>query len=234
MAMTLKCPTSRSRCGHRPAPDRRGTAPAIYELAGRVVFQCAKPFFHGSPARSHVEMVRSVNTPTKTGLGAARRRTDVLGCGRTSPPSPGEQDHRRPPPRSGRGGDRVLGATARPAVQFDILSNPEFLAEGTAAISRPRPRVDRGKIEGGGKGATPLCGVRELGAERILRANLCPRALRLAANAFLAQISSINAMSALCEATSADVAWWHATGRTQIGPVQRLRRLRRVVLQKDI
>jgi len=113
-------------------------------------------------------------------------------------------------------------------VQFDILSNPEFLAEGTAMVDLAMP--DRvligGKIEGQA-GRDAVDALVEVYAnwvpeERILRANLWSAELsKLAANAFLAQrISSINAMSALCEATSADVSQVaHALGTdSRIGP----------------
>jgi UDPglucose 6-dehydrogenase len=113
-------------------------------------------------------------------------------------------------------------------VQFDILSNPEFLAEGTAMtdLAAPDRVLIGGKIEGqAGKDAVDsLCEVYAnwVPEERILRANLWSAELsKLAANAFLAQrISSINAMSALCEATSADVSQVaHALGTdSRIGP----------------
>ena len=127
-------------------------------------------------------------------------------------------------------------------VRFDILSNPEFLAEGTAMTDLDKP--DRvligGKIEGP-EGQAAVDALAEVYAnwvpqERILRANLWSAELsKLAANAFLAQrISSINAISALCEATGADVSQVaHALGTdSRIGTQvpQRVRRVRRIVL----
>ena len=113
-------------------------------------------------------------------------------------------------------------------VQFNILSNPEFLAEGTAMtdLADPDRVLIGGKIEGQA-GQDAVDALAEVYAnwvpqERILRANLWSAELsKLAANAFLAQrISSINAMSALCEATSADVSQVaHALGTdSRIGP----------------
>ena len=95
---------------------------------------------------------------------------------------------------------------------FSILSNPEFLAEGTAMKDLDAP--DRVLI-GGEPDAAGQAAIEKLASvyaqwvpqERILRTNLWSSELtKLAANAFLAQrISSINSISAICEATGADV-----------------------------
>ena len=96
--------------------------------------------------------------------------------------------------------------------QFQVLSNPEFLAEGTAI--EDLHNADRILIGGeqspeGIKAIDTLATVYSnwIPTERILKTNLWSSELsKLTANAFLAQrISSINAMSALCEATGADV-----------------------------
>jgi UDPglucose 6-dehydrogenase len=91
---------------------------------------------------------------------------------------------------------------------FAVLSNPEFLAEGTAIPDLENP--DRVLIGGEDPEAIEaLAGVygQWVPQERILRTNLWSSELsKLTANAFLAQrISSINAIAALCEATGADV-----------------------------
>jgi len=98
-------------------------------------------------------------------------------------------------------------------VNFQILSNPEFLAEGTAI--EDLQNADRMLI--GGYYITPegqaamdaLTDVYALWLprERILQTNVCSFELsKLTANAFLAQrISSINALSALCEKIEAEV-----------------------------
>ena len=96
--------------------------------------------------------------------------------------------------------------------EFQVLSNPEFLAEGTAIADLLNP--DRVLIGGertpeGQKALQTLVDVyaRWVPRERIVTTNLWSSELsKLVANAFLAQrISSINSISALCEATGADV-----------------------------
>ncbi|KAH7299636.1 hypothetical protein KP509_24G021700 [Ceratopteris richardii] len=106
-------------------------------------------------------------------------------------------------------------------IKFQILSNPEFLAEGTAIEDLKCP--DRVLIGGretpeGKKAIQALKDVyaRWVPEDRIITMNLWSAELsKLAANAILAQrISSINAMSALCEATGADVTQVaHAVGK---------------------
>jgi len=95
---------------------------------------------------------------------------------------------------------------------FQVLSNPEFLAEGTAVEDLENP--DRVLI-GGEQTPEGLAAIEKVAAiyarwiprEKILATNLWSSELsKLVANAFLAQrISSINSISALCEATGADV-----------------------------
>ena len=91
---------------------------------------------------------------------------------------------------------------------FSVLSNPEFLAEGSAIVDLEAP--DRVLIGGEDSGAIESL-ARVYGhwvaEERILRTNLWSSELsKLTANAFLAQrISSINGIAAFCEATGADV-----------------------------
>jgi UDPglucose 6-dehydrogenase len=97
-------------------------------------------------------------------------------------------------------------------VKFEILSNPEFLAEGTAVEDLLQP--DRVLIGGdntpdGHKAIQALADIyaRWIPHERILTTNIWSSELsKLTANAFLAQrVSSINALSELCEFTEADV-----------------------------
>uniref|UniRef100_F1L138 UDP-glucose 6-dehydrogenase n=1 Tax=Ascaris suum TaxID=6253 RepID=F1L138_ASCSU len=111
-----------------------------------------------------------------------------------------------------------IGAILREAqkhnsnLSFQVLSNPEFLAEGTAIKDLANP--DRVLI-GGESSEEGLAAVAQLvqiyehwvPKERIITTNTWSSELtKLAANAFLAQrISSINAVSAICEATGADV-----------------------------
>ena len=91
---------------------------------------------------------------------------------------------------------------------FDVLSNPEFLAEGTAIKDLEYP--DRVLIGGENKKAiNALSSIysKWVPSEKILHTNIWSSELaKLTANAFLAQrISSINSISALCEATGADI-----------------------------
>ena len=98
-------------------------------------------------------------------------------------------------------------------VKFQILSNPEFLAEGTAI--NDLHNADRVLIGGDidtNEGREAMDALTDIYAhwiprERILQTNVWSSELsKLSANAFLAQrVSSINALSALCEKTEADI-----------------------------
>lgn len=97
-------------------------------------------------------------------------------------------------------------------VHFEVLSNPEFLAEGTAIddlFKADRVLIGGNQTPSGKLAIQALVDVYSnwLSPKQILTTNVWSSELsKLTANAFLAQrISSINAMSALCEATEADV-----------------------------
>ncbi|RYG54211.1 MAG: nucleotide sugar dehydrogenase [Chitinophagaceae bacterium] len=97
-------------------------------------------------------------------------------------------------------------------VQFQILSNPEFLAEGTAVtdlLSPDRVLIGGDETPEGQNAIDALAAVygRWVSPDRILRSNVWSSELsKLTANAFLAQrVSSINAISELCEKTGANV-----------------------------
>lgn len=100
----------------------------------------------------------------------------------------------------------------RPGVPFEVLSNPEFLSEGTAIENLMKP--DR-VIIGSSNTTSGHLAARALGSvyaswvptSRILEINAWSSELcKLVANAMLAQrISSINSISAICESTGADV-----------------------------
>jgi len=100
----------------------------------------------------------------------------------------------------------------RDGCKFTVLSNPEFLAEGTAIRDLLEP--DRVLI-GGPQDEDGIRAIAEAAAiyaswvprEKIITSNVWSAELaKLAANAFLAQrVSSINAIAGLCEATGADV-----------------------------
>ena len=93
-------------------------------------------------------------------------------------------------------------------ITFDVLSNPEFLAEGTAIKDLEFP--DRVLIGGENKKAINTLSLiyrKWVPRKKILHTNTWSSELaKLTANAFLAQrISSINSISALCETTGADI-----------------------------
>src|SRR5690606_25276123 len=160
----------------------------------------------------------SVNTPTKTygkGKNMAADLKFVELCARqiarvaTSDKIVVEKSTL--PVRTAQAIKSVLSETGN-GVEFQILSNPEFLAEGTAITDLLSP--DRILIGGetSEKGEEAIQALVDLYAqwvpkENILTTNVWSSELsKLVANAFLAQrVSSINAISALCEATGADV-----------------------------
>lgn len=160
----------------------------------------------------------SVNTPTKTyGVGAGRAADlrHVEKCARQiARVSKNDKiivEKSTLPVRTAESIRKILDMSDSEAA-FQVLSNPEFLAEGTAMGDLEHP--DRVLIGGesspaGAKAAAALADVyaRWVPREKIITTNLWSSELsKLTANAFLAQrISSINAISALCEATGADV-----------------------------
>ena len=98
------------------------------------------------------------------------------------------------------------------SVHFEVLSNPEFLAEGTAIedlFKSDRVLIGGDSGKGGQHAVNQLVDIYTnwIPREKIYTTNVWSSELsKLVANAFLAQrISSINSISALCEATGADV-----------------------------
>ena len=117
----------------------------------------------------------------------------------------------------------VLNLNAPKGINFQILSNPEFLAEGTAIADLHNPDrilIGHELTPDGEKAAAKLVDVYAnwVPREKILTVNVWSSELsKLTANAFLAQrISSINSISAICEKTGADVREVaHAIGMDQ-------------------
>lgn len=160
----------------------------------------------------------SVNTPTKTygkGKGMAADLKYIELCARQIAKVAKEDkivvEKSTLPVRTAEAIKSILDNTGN-GVQFQILSNPEFLAEGTAVTDLLNP--DRILIGGdttpeGEEAISALVDVYAnwVDKEKILTTNVWSSELsKLTANAFLAQrISSINAMSELCEKTGADV-----------------------------
>jgi UDPglucose 6-dehydrogenase len=160
----------------------------------------------------------SVNTPTKTFGQGAGRAADLQYWEKTARQilanSTSDKivvEKSTLPVRTAAAMQRILDSGSGD-VKFEVLSNPEFLAEGTAIEDLESP--DRVLIGGhetdeGRKAVEALVSLyaQWVPRERILTTNVWSSELsKLAANAFLAQrVSSINSLSALCEATEADV-----------------------------
>src|SRR5512138_762950 len=160
----------------------------------------------------------SVNTPTKTFGQGAGRAADLQYWEKTarqilenSTSSKIVVEKSTLPVRTAEAMESILNSNGN-GLHFDVLSNPEFLAEGTAVRDMQNPdRVLIGgrETESGQKAIERLVEIyaQWVPRERIITTNLWSSELsKLVANAFLAQrISSINAISALCEKTEANV-----------------------------
>ncbi len=160
----------------------------------------------------------SVNTPTKTygkGKGMAADLKYIELCARQIARVAKDNkivvEKSTLPVRTAEAIKSILDHTGN-GVQFQILSNPEFLAEGTAVqdlLNPDRILIGGDSSEEGQKAIQALVGVYSnwVAVDKILTTNVWSSELsKLTANAFLAQrISSINAMSELCEKTGADV-----------------------------
>jgi UDPglucose 6-dehydrogenase len=162
----------------------------------------------------------SVNTPTKTqGVGAGRAADlkFIESVGRTIAQYANRSkiviEKSTVPVKTAAALERVLTAnelhSGTVGKRFYILSNPEFLAEGTAMSDLDNP--DRVLIGGQVEQAVQVLVdiyAHWVPRERILTTNLWSSELsKLVANAMLAQrVSSINSISRLCERTGADVS----------------------------
>jgi len=161
----------------------------------------------------------SVNTPTKTqGIGAGRA-ANIKNCelcarkiAEVSTSDKIVVEKSTVPVRTATAVRRVLKCNDK-KLNFEVLSNPEFLAEGTAVtdlVSPDRVLIGGAQTPSGLAAAEALASVyaRWIPRERVLTTNLwSSECAKLVANAFLAQrVSSINSISALCEATGADVS----------------------------
>jgi UDPglucose 6-dehydrogenase len=175
----------------------------------------------------------SVNTPTKSFGEGAGRAADLQYWEKTARDILAYADAGKIvvekstlPVRTAAAMARILNSNGK-GLRFQVLSNPEFLAEGTAIRDLEQP--DRVLI---GSEETPD-GIRARRAvvdlysnwvspDRIIESSVWSAELsKLTANAFLAQrISSINSISALCEKTEADIDHVaHAIGTdSRIGP----------------
>ena len=197
----------------------------IYEpgLQAAVEKSRGKNLFFSTDVEKHIAAADiifvAVNTPTKThgiGAGAAADVKNIELCARTiakvSKSSKIIVEKSTVPVQTASAMKRVLAANSD-YVKFQVLSNPEFLAEGTAMRDLENPsRV----LIGGDQDEEGLKAIRllvEVYAQWIPRENIITTNVwsselsKLVANAYLAQrISSINSISALCEATKANVS----------------------------
>lgn len=160
----------------------------------------------------------SVNTPTKTFGEGAGKAADLQYWEKTARTIVKNSDHDKIivekstlPVRTARAMERIMSENKK-GIKFDVLSNPEFLAEGTAIKDLNNPdRVLIGSLETktGIKARQELVDIYAnwIPREKIITSNIWSAELsKLVANAFLAQrISSINSISALCEKTEANV-----------------------------
>ena len=189
-----------------------GLADVVKEARGRNLFFSTDV----DKAIDEAQMIFiSVNTPTKTygaGKGMAADLKYIELCARQIARIAKSDkivvEKSTLPVRTAEAIKSILDNTGN-GVNFQILSNPEFLAEGTAVQDLHNP--DRVLI--GGNDADAIQSLVDVYGnwvpkERILTTNVWSSELsKLTANAFLAQrVSSINAISELCEKTEADVS----------------------------
>ncbi|KAL8348117.1 hypothetical protein RB601_002680 [Gaeumannomyces tritici] len=206
-----------------PAGSSSLAAAAGSDVRAKITLPARKPnlFFSTEIAESigtaDIVLI-AVNTPTKTQGNGAHRATNMaafLACTEmvAKYARPGAIIVEKSTVPCGTA-DMLKETMARhrPGVKLEILSNPEFLAAGTAVDDLVYPeRVLIGSAEtpSGRRAAEALASVYAAWVEpaRILRTNVWSSELaKLVANSMLAQrVSSINSVAAVCEATGADV-----------------------------
>ena len=192
-----------------------GLAEVVQEARGRNLFFSTEV----EKGIDEAEMVFiSVNTPTKTygkGKGMAADLKYVELCARQIAKVAQEDkivvEKSTLPVRTASAIRSILDNTGN-NVKFQVLSNPEFLAEGTAItdlLNADRVLIGGETSPEGEEAINALVAVYAnwIPREQILTTNVWSSELsKLTANAFLAQrVSSINALSELCEKTGADV-----------------------------
>jgi UDPglucose 6-dehydrogenase len=204
--------------------DEDGNNIPIYEpgLSAIVAKTRGKNLFFSTEVDKAIDEAQvifiSVNTPTKTygkGKGMAADLKYIELCARQIAKIAKQNkivvEKSTLPVRTAEAIKSILDNTGN-GVQFQILSNPEFLAEGTAVDDLLNP--DRILIGGDTtpEGQNAIQSLVEVysnwvAPEKILTTNVWSSELsKLTANAFLAQrISSINALSELCEKTGANI-----------------------------
>ena len=161
----------------------------------------------------------AVNTPTKThgpGAGMAADLKYVEACAsniaKVAKSDKIVIEKSTLPVRTAEKIKEILKAEGDPSVNFEILSNPEFLAEGTAIkdlFKSDRVLIGGDSTDSGKEAVAALLNIYSqwIPKEKILITNVWSSELaKLSSNAMLAQrISSINSLSAICEKTGADI-----------------------------
>ncbi|KAL0217938.1 hypothetical protein RCL1_008787 [Eukaryota sp. TZLM3-RCL] len=195
--------------------------PGLDEIVSRTI---NKTLFFSCEIEKHLReadiIFICVNTPTKTagfGAGAACDLTYVELAARSISEACHNCSHKivveksTVPVRCGEIIANILYSTKGPC-RYSILSNPEFLAEGTAIsdLEDPDRVLIGGEDDSFGREAQQLLidlYSTWIPKDRILTLRLWSSELsKLAANALLSQrISSVNSLSAICEATGADI-----------------------------
>ncbi|KAI8586037.1 UDP-glucose/GDP-mannose dehydrogenase family, NAD binding domain-containing protein [Geranomyces variabilis] len=227
--IALKCPhhtvTVVDLCEERIAAWNSAQLP-IYEAGlAEVVAECRgrNLFFSTDLDKAIINadiIFLAVNTPTKcygTGAGFASNltffETAVRRIAKVATSSKIIVEKSTVPCKTGEIIAEIFAANERPGVSFQVVSNPEFLAEGTAIHDLLQPdRILIGNMPSkeGLKAQEVLTSLYAnwIPRDKIIPMNLWSSELtKLAANALLAQrVSSINALSAICEATGADVS----------------------------
>ena len=192
-----------------------GLAEVVKEARGRnLLFSNDIP---GNIEKSEM-IFMAVNTPTKTegeGAGMAADLRYIEACARDiAKYSKSDKiviEKSTLPVRTAEKIKEILEENST-NIHFEILSNPEFLAEGTAIqdlIKSDRVLIGGDETETGQKAVQALVNIYAnwIPKEKILTTNVWSSELaKLASNAMLAQrISSINSLSALCEKTGANI-----------------------------
>ena len=160
----------------------------------------------------------AVNTPTKTegeGAGMAADLRYVEACAKDIAKHSNSDkivvEKSTLPVRTAEKIKKILEENSKD-IHFEVLSNPEFLAEGTAIqdlFKSDRVLIGGDETETGQKAVQTLVNIyaKWIPRKKILTTNVWSSELaKLASNAMLAQrISSINSLSALCEKTGANI-----------------------------
>ncbi|MDA8993382.1 nucleotide sugar dehydrogenase [Flavobacteriaceae bacterium] len=192
-----------------------GLSAVVKEARGRNLFFSTEI----NSAIDKAEMIfMAVNTPTKTegkGAGMAADIKYIESCAKTIAEVAKTDkivvEKSTVPIRTAERIKEILDHEGN-GVHFEILSNPEFLAEGTAIndlLDTDRVLIGGDSTTSGQKAVQTLVDIYAhwIAPDKILTTNVWSSELsKLASNAMLAQrISSINSLSALCEKTGADI-----------------------------